>query len=85
MAKSVLPRLSVFRSNKYIYAQLIDDVAGKTLSGAHGKDAGVVGKTVAEAGVKAGVKKVMFDRGEYRYHGLVKKLADAARAGGLEF
>ncbi|KAF1858165.1 hypothetical protein Lal_00010688 [Lupinus albus] len=94
------PRLSVHRSSKNIYAQIIDDVAGKTLASAStleadlrgslktGADvaaASVVGKLVAERGVKAGVKDVVFDRGAFIYHGRVKALADAAREGGLNF
>jgi large subunit ribosomal protein L18 len=69
------PRLSVFRSGKNIYAQVIDDKAAAT----------AVGKLVAERAVKAGVKDVVFDRGSYIYHGRVKALADAAREGGLNF
>ena len=88
------PRLSVFRSSKYIYAQLIDDVTGNTLAQAGGKalkegdkvaSAAAVGKALAAAAVAKGVKAVVFDRGEYRYHGRVKALADAAREGGLDF
>lgn len=88
------PRLSVFRSNKHIYAQLIDDVAGVTLASASDTKEEVsnkttsatnVGKAIAEAGLKAGIKKVVFDRGGYQYHGRVKALADAARENGLEF
>ena len=94
------PRLSVHRSLKYIYAQVIDDAKGVTLATASSMDkdlkAGVksaksidaakkVGEEIAAKAIKAGVKKVMFDRGAYVYHGRVKALADAARAGGLEF
>ena len=91
------PRLVVFRSNRGIEAQLIDDVAGKTLAAAsslHLKktfkgnktaQAAEVGKTLAEAAKKAGVETVVFDRGGYLYHGRVKALADAAREGGLKF
>lgn len=94
------PRLSVFRSNLHIYAQVIDDVAGRTLAaastleselGGTGKDNGqvsaaaAVGKAVAERAIAAGVKKVGFDRGSYRYHGRVAALAEAAREAGLEF
>lgn len=88
------PRLSVFRSNKHIYAQLIDDVAGVTLASASDTkeevsnktaSAANVGKAIAEAGLKAGIKQVVFDRGGYQYHGRVKALADAARENGLEF
>ncbi|MEN9362557.1 MAG: ribosomal protein [Verrucomicrobiota bacterium] len=94
------PRLSVFRSLNNIYAQLIDDTSGKTLASAStlekafkaaGKGAGnkegaaLVGKLVAERGLKAGVKAVVFDRGGFKYHGRVQSLADAAREAGLEF
>lgn len=93
-------RLSVFRSNKHIYAQIIDDSQGQTLAQASTIDrdlrqsltsradtsaASAVGKCIAERATKAGVKKVVFDRGGYLYHGRVKALADAAREGGLEF
>lgn len=94
------PRLSVFRSSKHIYAQIIDDVTGRTLAAASSLDrglkaslktgadiaaAGAVGKLVAERAIEAGVKKVVFDRGAYLFHGRVKALADAAREGGLDF
>ena len=91
------PRLAVFRSNAGIEAQLIDDLAGKTLAAAsslHLKksfkgnktaQATEVGKTLADAAKKAGVGSVVFDRGGYLYHGRVKALADAAREGGLKF
>ena len=91
------PRLAVFRSNSGIEAQLIDDLAHKTLAAAsslHLKksfkgnktaQAAEVGKTLAEAATKAGVEAVVFDRGGYLYHGRVKALADAAREGGLKF
>ena len=90
------PRLSVFRSNKEIYAQLIDDVAGVTLVSASSRDkevsssskadaATAVGKVIAEKAVKAGVETVAFDRNGYLYHGRVKVLADAAREAGLKF
>ncbi|CUW47585.1 50S ribosomal protein L18 [Novacetimonas hansenii] len=94
------PRLSVFRSGKNIYAQVIDDVAGRTLAAAssiekdlrsahkNGADiaaAGAVGKLLAERAVAAGVSKVVFDRGSYLYHGRIKALAEAAREGGLSF
>ena len=98
--REVRPRLSVFRSGKQIYAQVIDDVQGVTLaaastmdadlkeklkSGANKEAAGEVGKLVAERAVKAGVKGVAFDRSGFKYHGRVKALADAARDGGLDF
>jgi len=88
------PRLSVTRSNKQIYAQVIDDVMGKTLAAASslkqakGSDvasAVEVGKVLAEKAKAAGVEAVTFDRNGYRYHGRVKALADAAREGGLKF
>ena len=80
------PRLSVFRSSKHIYAQIIDDAAGRTLAG--GADvaaASAVGKLIAERARAAGVERVVFDRGAYLFHGRVKALADAAREGGLDF
>jgi large subunit ribosomal protein L18 len=94
------PRLSVHRSLKYIYAQVIDDAKGVTLAAASSLDedlkkdaksaksidaAKKVGSAIAAKAIKAGVKKVMFDRGAFVYHGRIKALADAARAGGLEF
>jgi large subunit ribosomal protein L18 len=94
------PRLSVHRSSKNIYAQIIDDVAGKTLASASTLDTGLksalktgadtaaaaaVGKLVAERAVAAGVKDVVFDRGAFIYHGRIKALAEAAREGGLNF
>ena len=90
------PRLSVFRSSKNIYAQVIDDQKGETLvsastlalktkTGGNVAAAKEIGKAVAEAAVKQGIKKVVFDRGGYLYHGRIKALADAARAAGLEF
>ena len=92
------PRLSVHRSGKHIYAQVIDDIEGKTVAaastldkdergtnGANIEAAKKVGARVAEAAKKAGVTKVVFDRGGFLFHGRVKALADAAREGGLEF
>ncbi len=94
------PRLSVFRSGKHMYAQVIDDLAGKTLAAASTLDAklreelrtgadkdaaSAVGKLVAERALAAGVTQVVFDRGSYIYHGRVKALAEAAREGGLSF
>jgi large subunit ribosomal protein L18 len=83
------PRLSVFRSNKHVYAQLIDDVRGETLVAASGgadvAAAGEVGKILAGKAMRSGIKKVVFDRGGYKYHGRVKALAEGARQGGLEF
>jgi large subunit ribosomal protein L18 len=94
------PRLSVFRSSKQIYAQIIDDEKGETLAaassieksnrdalktGANIEAAKVVGKLLAERAAAKGVKEVVFDRGAYMYHGRVKALADGAREGGLQF
>ncbi|EEI19192.1 50S ribosomal protein L18 [Lentilactobacillus hilgardii] len=90
------PRLNVFRSNKNIYAQVIDDVEGVTLVSASTLDSAIsdgnktekaagVGKLVAERASKKNIKKVVFDRGGYLYHGRVQALADAARENGLEF
>ena len=92
------PRLSVYRSSKHIYAQIIDDAAGHTLAAASTKDkdyggekggnveaAGLVGKQIAERAIKAGVENVVFDRGGYIYHGRVRALAEAAREAGLKF
>ena len=94
------PRLTVFRSSKHIYAQLIDDLAGVTLAtastrtadlkpgvpyGGNVKAAAEVGKKIAQVAKEKGISKVAFDRGHYRYHGRVKALADAAREGGLNF
>ena len=78
-------RLSVFKSNKFIYAQVIDDEAGKTLAAAKGEDPIKVGEEVANKALKAKVKEVVFDRGKFKYHGKVKALADAARKGGMKF
>ena len=94
------PRLSVFRSLKHIYCQVVDDESGKTLASASTRDrelsgavkyggnaeaAKAVGKAIAERAQAAGVKSVCFDRGHYQYHGRVAALADAAREGGLAF
>ena len=81
------PRLSVFRSSKQIYAQIIDDAKGHTIVSASTIEKDLKGslKTGAERAAAAGVKQVVFDRGGYQYHGRVKALADAAREGGLEF
>ena len=93
-------RLSIFRSSKHIYAQVIDDSVGKTLAAASSRDkdlkeklksggdvtaAAEVGKLLAQRAVSAGVKDVVFDRGRYLFHGRVKALADGAREGGLNF
>ena len=94
------PRLSVFRSSRHIYAQVIDDNAGRTLAAASSLDKGLranlksgagkeaataVGKLIAERAKAAGIAEVVFDRGGYLYHGRVKALAEAAREGGLDF
>lgn len=79
------PRLSVFRSSKYIYAQIIDDSVSKTLTSANGKKAYEVGKKLAEKAHKLKIKKVIFDRGGFLYHGRVAELAKGARDGGLIF
>ena len=94
------PRVSIFRSNKHIYAQIIDDTQGCTLAGASSlspeirakaaeqkkrDQAGEVGKLLAQRAKEAGVSKVVFDRSGYAYHGRIKALADGAREGGLEF
>jgi large subunit ribosomal protein L18 len=78
-------RLSVFRSNKFIYAQIIDDVKAHTIAAAKGTDPKEVGAKVAEAAIKAKAKKIVYDRRKYKYHGRVKILAEAAREKGLEF
>jgi large subunit ribosomal protein L18 len=91
------PRLSVFRSNKFLYAQIIDDTKGKTLVSVSSKDkeaekaktraekASIIGEALAKKAIKAKIKKVVFDRSGYKYHGVVKALAEGARKGGLEF
>jgi len=92
------PRLAVFRSNKQIYVQLIDDVAGKTLASASSLDKSIldnktnkisqaiaVGKLIAENAINVGVKNVVFDRGGFLYHGRIKALAESARESGLKF
>jgi large subunit ribosomal protein L18 len=79
------PRLVVFRSNRGIEAQLVDDDSGKSFKGDKTAQAEAVGKALATAAKKAGVDTCVFDRGGYLYHGRVKALADAAREGGLEF
>ena len=91
------PRLAVFRSNRYIYAQVIDDDAGRTLAAASSQEpamrgrrltketAAAVGKLVATRAKEVGIDRVIFDRGGYAYHGRVKALADGAREEGLEF
>ena len=91
------PRLSVYRSNKQIYAQVIDDASGKTLAAASSltmddaqgiaklEQAAKVGKAIADTAKAAGIESVVFDRNGYLYHGRIKQLADAAREGGLKF
>ena len=95
MGTSQKPRLNVFRSLSHIYVQLIDDETGRTLAAASSTEiktkgkksevAAFVGKLAAKKALAAGIKKVVFDRGGYQYHGRVKQLAEAARAAGLEF
>lgn len=96
LAKSKMPRLTVFRSNQYIYAQLIDDLKGKTFVSASEKElsdlkmnkvqkATEVGKILAHKALKKKIKNVVFDKGAYKYHGRVKALAEGARGGGLQF
>lgn len=95
---SAAPRLSVFRSNKEIYAQIVDDEKGTTLAAASSREkelagkkvnkveqAKLVGEAIAKKATAAGIEKVVFDRGGYLYHGRVKALADGAREGGLKF
>ncbi len=97
---STRPRLTIFRSHKHIYAQVVDDLEGRTLVAANSRDKGVsgsesyggnksaaaaVGKAVAERAIAAGITEVAFDRGAYKYHGRVASLADAAREAGLKF
>lgn len=95
---STKPRLSVFRSNKEIYAQIIDDISGQTLVAASSRDkefsslsgskieiSNAVGKKLGEKAVTQGIEVIIFDRGGYLYHGRVKSLADGAREGGLKF
>jgi len=98
-ARTDRPRLTVFRSHKNIYAQIIDDTAGKTLVSASSRDkdlrdkiryggnvsaAAMVGSRIAQKAIEAGIKRVVFDRSGYAYHGRVKQLAEAARKAGLE-
>ena len=99
LGTAAMPRMSVFRSNKEIYAQIIDDESGKTIVAASSREkeiveeklsskidiASIVGKRIGSLAKKAGVSQVKFDRGGYLYHGRVKALADGAREGGLKF
>ena len=91
-------RLTVFRSNKHLYAQIIDDTVGKTLASASTKEknidinnkdrkslAEIIGTNIAKRSIEKGIKKVAFDKGKYKYHGIIKILADAARSAGLNF
>jgi len=94
---SVLPRLSVFRSNKYLSVQIIDDMTGTTMASAHIKEinnfekltrmeqATALGKLIADKAKKGKIQAVLFDRGSYAYHGLVRSIAEGAREGGLNF
>lgn len=79
------PRFSVYKSNRYLEAQLIDDTLGKTLVAGKMDDAGKLGKDIAARALAQGIKKVVFDRGGFRYTGRVAALAEAARAAGLQF
>jgi large subunit ribosomal protein L18 len=93
MGTAARPRLAVYRSNRFISAQLIDDTAGRTIAAAHGREckktrslqAKAVGEAIAKAAKAAGISTVVFDRAGFRYHGRVKTLADAAREAGLDF
>lgn len=85
MRMSKLPRLSVFRSNRYIYGQVIDDKKGITLAAAKGEQPAAVGEGIAKIAKDKKIAKVVFDRGPYKFHGRVKALAEAARRGGLKF
>lgn len=95
MGTAERPRLSVFRSNKQIYVQVIDDIAGNTLVAASSIETGAgdgkqatanaVGEAIAKKATASGIKQVVFDRGGYKYHGRVKALAEGARSGGLDF
>ena len=91
-------RLTVFRSNKHLYAQVIDDSVGKTLASASSKEKGmvsekkdrksiaeIIGKNIAQRSIEKGIKEVAFDKGKYKYHGLIKILAESARTEGLNF
>ena len=90
-------RLTVFRSNKHLYAQIIDDKAGKTVASASSIEQGmdiskgrkflaeIIGKSIAQGSIEQGIKEVAFDKGKYKYHGLIKILADSARTEGLIF
>jgi large subunit ribosomal protein L18 len=95
LARKTMPRLTVFRSNKFIYAQIIDDRVGKTIVESNEKEisdkmnktqkANIVGKNIAKLASKKKIKEVVFDKGRYAYHGRVKALAEGAREGGLVF
>lgn len=88
------PRLSIFRSNKYVYGQLIDDEAGRTLASVSGRalkikgkktdQAAALGKSLGEAAKKAGIGQAIFDKGSYKYHGRIRAFADGARSAGLK-
>lgn len=93
-----VPRVSVFKSNQHVFIQFIDDTVGKTLfsskivspkktaiKGTKTQKAQIVGETLAKDAIKAGIKKIVFDRGGFRYQGRIKAVADGLRAGGLEF
>lgn len=89
---SARPRLTVFRSNRYLYAQLVDDALGQTLASVKTASAGkkteasrTAGESIAKKAMELGIKEVIFDRGSYRYHGRVQAIAEGARAAGLKF
>jgi large subunit ribosomal protein L18 len=79
------PRLNVFKSNKYIYAQIIDDTKGHTIIGLQGKDPIALGEKLGELALRNKINKIRFDRGIYKYHGKIKELAESLRKKGLEF
>lgn len=85
VSRSGRPRLVVYRSNKYLYAALVQTTSGKTLAGVRNTKPEEAGKLIAKKGLKLGLKEVVFDRGPYSYHGRVKALAEAARQAGLDF
>lgn len=82
---SLRPRLSVYRSNKYVYAQVIDDTKAHTLCESHGANPTTVGEEIAKLTLKSKISTVVFDRNGYIYHGRIKQIADAARSNGLKF
>jgi len=85
MGTAKRPRLSIYRSNRYIYAQLVDDENNNTLAAASGLKAKDVGLSISKSALKNKIKEIVFDRAGYKYHGKVKVVADSAREGGLKF